>query len=131
MNKTVIKLLAILGIIGAILGLVFSFLPISELAIIPAIVGLLLGVIAYYFSKKQNFSYSFPRIVMILSLLAIIISSGKKLLTENSVKVDTEFIDKAEDSKEDAIKDIEELDEELNELDQELEDLDDELEEEL
>lgn len=112
------KLFAILGFIGAILGLVFSFLPISNLAIFPAIIGLILGLIAYSSAKKKNLSYSFARIVVVLSLIAIIISAGKQLFFEDKVAEDIEFIESNEKSEQDAVKELEELDEELEELDE-------------
>lgn len=112
------KLFAILGFIGAILGLVFSFLPISNLAIFPAIIGLILGLLAYSAAKKQNVGFSFARIVVILSLIAIIISAGKQLFFQNKVAEDIEFIENNEKSEQDAVKELEELDEELDELDE-------------
>ncbi len=119
MNKAVIKLFAILGVIGALLGLLFSFLPISNLAIFPAVFGLVFGFIAYYLAKKQQQSFSFARIVVLLALLAILISVGKQLFTDNKVNEDAveELQIKEVESEEDAIKDIEELDDELEELD--------------
>ena len=116
MNKTLIKTLSILGIIGAILGLLFSFLPISNLAIFPATFGLILGLIAYQSAKKQQLNFSFARIVVLLSLLAIVISMSKQLITTDEVKTDKEFIQKEKQSEEDAVKDLEELDDELDEL---------------
>lgn len=119
MNKTIIKLFAVLGVIGALLGLLFSFLPISNLAIFPAVFGLIFGFIAYYFAKKQQQSFSFARIVVLLALLAILISVGKQLFTNTEVNDDAveEMQLKEVESEEDAIKDIEELDNELDELD--------------
>ena len=110
------KLFSLLGLIGAILGLIFSFLPISNLAIFPAIIGLLLGLIAYTKLKKQGQNFTFAKIVIILSLLAILISTSKQLFIKNKVVEDTEFNQKTEKSKQDAVKDLEELDEELDEL---------------
>ena len=111
MNNLSIKLFAILGIISGLLGLLFSFLPISNLAIFPAILGLLSGLIAFYFSKKNGRSISFPRIVMFISLLAILVSFGKQLFTENVVVLETETIERDAKSEEDAVKELEELDE--------------------
>lgn len=116
MNKTLITTLSIFGIISALLGLLFSFLPISNLAIFPAAFGLILGLIAYLSAKKQQLNFSFARIVVLLSLLAIIISMAKQLFTENEIKNDTEFIQKEKQSEEDAVKDLEELDDELDGL---------------
>ena len=110
MNNTVIKLFGVLGIIGAILGLLFSFLPISELAIFPAAIGLIFGFIAYTSSKKKGLNFSFPRIVVLISLVAIIVSVSKRLLVDNEVKQDIEFIEKEKQSEEEAVKDLEELD---------------------
>lgn len=116
MNKTLITTLSLFGIIGAILGLLFSFLPISNLAIFPAAIGLVLGLIAYFSAKKQQLNFSFTRIVVLLSLLAIIISMSKQLFTENKVAVDTEFIEKTEAPTDQDLKDIEELDDDLDGL---------------
>jgi uncharacterized membrane protein HdeD (DUF308 family) len=109
------KLFTILGFIGAILGLIFSFLPISNLAIFPAVIGLIFGLIAYTSARKQNGKSSFQRIVVLLSLIAIIISVGKQLVFTDTVKEDVQFIEKTEQSKQDAVKELEELEEELNE----------------
>ena len=117
MNKTLITALSIFGIIGAILGLLFSFLPISNLAIFPATFGLILGLVAYLSAKKQ-LNFSFAKIVVLLSLLAIIISMGKQLLTNDEVKNDTEFIQKEKQSEQDAVKELDELDDELDGLDE-------------
>lgn len=117
MNSTIIKLLATLGIIGAILGLVFSFLPISNLAIVPATIGLVLGIIAYTAAKKQQLNLKFARIVVLLALFAIIISVGKQLFNDNEVQEDTEFLEKEKQSEEDAVKELEEeLGDDLDEL---------------
>lgn len=116
MNKTLIKTLSIFGIIGAILGLLFSFLPISNLAIFPAAFGLILGLIAYRAAKKQRLNFSFAKTVVLISLLAIIISMGKQLLTKDEVKTDTEFIQKEKQSEQDAVKELEELEDELDDL---------------
>lgn len=114
------KLLAVLGLIGAILGVVFAFLPISNLAVIPASIGLFLGLIAFLRSKKEG-KTSFPRVVMLIALLAIIVSVGKQLIFTDEVKEDTEFIEKTDKSKEDAVKEIEELEDELEDELEELE----------
>lgn len=119
MNKTLIKLFAILGLIGAVLGLLFSFLPISNLAVFPAIIGLFLGLIAFSSAKKQGLSFAFPRVVVIVAALAIAISVGKQLLFKNKVVEDKEFIKNNDKSEQDAVKDLEELDE----LDEDLDEL--------
>lgn len=124
MNKTLIKIFVIVGFFSAILGLVFSFLPISNLAIFPAIVGLVLSVTAYLSLKKQNLSFSFAKIVIALSVIAILISVGKNFFIDNKVAEDTTFIEKSEESEKEAVKDLQEL-EELNEL----EDIEEELNE--
>lgn len=109
------KLFTILGFIGAVLALIFSFLPISNLAIFPAVIGLILGLIAYTSARKQKGKSSFQRIVVLLSLIAIIISVGKQLVFTDTVKEDAQFIEKTEQSRQDAVKELEELEEELNE----------------
>jgi len=116
MNTTLIKTFNIIGIISAVFGLLFSFLPISNLAIFPAVFGLILGLIAYLSAKKQQLNFSFSRIVVLLSLVAIIISMSKQLFTEEKVENDTEFIQKEKESEQDAVKELDELEDELDDL---------------
>ncbi|GAB1309315.1 hypothetical protein KH5_19980 [Urechidicola sp. KH5] len=111
MNKPLIKIFAISGCIAAILGIIFSFLPLFELAIFPASLGLILGLLAHFFAKRIDVHYRFSRFVIGISLIAIIVSSGKQLLIDNEVEDDIEFQQKEEQSEEDAVKDLEELDE--------------------
>lgn len=113
MNKALIKLFNIIAIIGALLGILFSFLPLFELAIFPATIALILGLIAFYASKKQNYSFGFSRIVVILALLALLISAGKQLFTNNELNEETqkELQQKEQESEEDAIKELDDLDE--------------------
>lgn len=113
MNKNLIKLFNVLATLGAILGILFSFLPIYELAIFPATIGLVLGLIAYFSAKKQQLSFSFSRIVVILSLIAILISVSKQLFTNNEINEETqkELQQKEQESEDEAIKELDELDE--------------------
>lgn len=110
------KFLSTLGFIGAILGLILSFLPLSNFAIYPAIIGLFLGLIVLFNQKKQGQDFIFPRVIVIVALIGIVISVGKQLMFKNKVVEDTEFNQKTEKSKQDAVKDLEELDEELDSL---------------
>jgi len=120
MNKTLIKLFVIVGFFSAMRFIIFRSLPISNLAIFPAIFGFVLSIVAYMSLKKKKLSFSFPKIVMALSVLVLLISVGKNFLIENEVEEDTAFVEEAVRSEKEAVKELEaleELDEELEELD--------------
>ena len=120
MNKTLIKLFVIVGFFSAMIGLVLSFLPISNLAIFPAIFGFVLSIVAYMSLKKKKLSFSFPKIVMALSVLVLLISVGKNFLIENEVEEDTAFVEEAVRSEKEAVKELEALEELDEELEEEL-----------
>ncbi|GAL79907.1 hypothetical protein JCM19274_2579 [Algibacter lectus] len=48
------KIFTILAVIASVFAIIFSVLPISNLAIIPAVAALIFGLIAFYLSKKQE-----------------------------------------------------------------------------
>ena len=112
MNKNLIRLLNVLAVIAAVLGILFSFLPLYELAIFPATIALVFGLISYYSAKKQQLSFYFARIVIIISLVSILISVSKQLFSSNEINEDTqqELKLKEDQSEEDAVKELEELD---------------------
>ena len=115
----------ILAIIGAILAIIFSVLPISNLAFFPAILALIFGGIAFYLSKKTGHIKKIIPFTLLLTAIALIITIYKSIFTKIEV-TDTTKLDATETKLEEEsineldaleIEDIEIDDEELNNLD--------------
>ena len=78
----------ILGSIAAVLGFFGAFFA-DNFAYIPVGFGLLLGFAALYISKKNGFRESVPKLIIVLSFLAGVITTVN-LFTENKLADDVE-----------------------------------------
>ena len=114
-SKGLTKTVAILGLVFGILGLVLAFLPLGSISVLPGGIGLLLGVLAYFIAKNVEMKKTIIYIVLIISLVGILISGFKIVFVEEEVAVDTEFIEKNEQSLDDAKDVLDELEGEFEE----------------
>jgi uncharacterized membrane protein len=114
-SKFFITTLAVIGLIAAILGLILSFLPMGTIDLVPAVIGLFFGLIAFFLAKSANTRKKLAISVLIIAGLAIIISLGTELFFENKVAEDTTFEQKVEESADEAASDLDDAfgDEEL------------------
>ncbi len=111
MKKTVI----ILGFISAVLAVILTVTPLSQIAFIPSIIALIFGAIAMYLSKqKQGFKKTI-QLMFLLTIIALVVTTYKSVF--NSVEVgNTEALEiKETESQEQAIEELEDLD--IDELD--------------
>lgn len=109
------KLFTILALIASIFAIIFSVLPISNLAIIPAIASLLFGLIAFYLSKKTGQVKKSIQFSFLLTIMALAITTYKSIFTKTEV-VNTEAIEAKElELEEQSIEALEELDIEIDE----------------
>lgn len=114
------KVFIILAVTASILAVVLSVLPVSNLAIFPAILALIFGIIAFYLSKKVGSVKKIIQFSLLLTIIALSISIYKAVFSTAELG-ETETLTKKEtESKEEAIEELEELD--LEEL--EVEDID-------
>jgi len=97
----------ILGSISAVLGFLLSFF-IDNFAYIPVVLGLVLGVISLYISKKNGLRESVPKLIIALSFLAGAITT-MNLYRENEVADDVH--QSAEEKKQQQQEDLKELEE--------------------
>ncbi|WP_205618121.1 FUSC family protein [Neotamlana sedimentorum] len=112
------KLLTILGLIAAIFTVIFSVLPISNLAVIPGIIALALVGFAYYLSKKSGEIKKIIPFTLMLTGLALILTIYKAIFTETVIE-DTKVLEETEIRlEEEAIEELEELDIEELEIDE-------------
>ena len=99
----------ILGSIAAVLAFFGSFF-IDSIAFIPVIIGLILGIVALYTSKKNAMRENVPKLIIALSFLAAAITT-MNLFRENVVADDVKQASEQnkEQEKED-LKDLEGID---------------------
>jgi predicted membrane protein len=118
------KLFTILAIIASILAVILSVLPVSNLAIVPAIAALLFGLIAFYLSKKSGEVKKIIQFSFLLTIMALAITIYKAVFTETEV-ANTEVLEATEIKLEEAsIEELEGLDfEEIDIQDTDLEDI--------
>ena len=118
------KLFIVLAFIAAILATIFAVLPISNLAVIPAILALILGSIAFYLSKKTGAVKKIIQFTFLLTIAALSVTIYKAIFTTTEV-AETETLDAKETQlEENAIEELKDID-----LDIEEEDIDLDIEE--
>ncbi|WP_298238805.1 FUSC family protein [uncultured Algibacter sp.] len=111
------KLFTILALIASILAIILSVLPVSNLAIFPAIFALLSGIAAFYFSKKSGQIKKIIQFTFLLTAVALSITIYKAIFNTTEVADTQELIEKEKEAKEEAIEELEDLDLEELELD--------------
>ncbi|MGR7813837.1 FUSC family protein [Lacinutrix undariae] len=118
------KILIIIAFIAALLSVILAVTPLSNLALIPAIVAFLLGLIIYYISKKNNSPKKVVQYIFLLAIISISITIYKTIFTTTEIG-DIEALEVREKESEEDSKDIlEELDIDFEELDIDTEELD-------
>ncbi|MFD0962587.1 hypothetical protein [Pseudofulvibacter geojedonensis] len=104
------RLLAlIIAIIGLIITIAFTIFPVGSLTIFPAIITLVCGFILYRLNKHDERSTLFPKIIIGLALVSALISISKNVLIDDTIDNDIEMEQREKKSKQDAVKDLEEL----------------------
>ncbi|KAA5823569.1 DUF3810 domain-containing protein [Algibacter amylolyticus] len=115
------KAFTILALIASIFAVIFSVLPISNLAIFPAIAALIFGIIAFYLSKKEGQVKKIIKFTFLLTIVALALTTYKAVFTTTEI-ADTEAIEAKEVKlEEESLEELEDLDIEIDES--ELEDI--------
>jgi len=110
------KICIILGLISAIIAVILSVLPLSNLAFIPAIAALAFGLIAFYYSNKNESSKKLIHYIFILTIMSLA-TATYKYVTSNTEVANTEALQEKEiESEEEAINDLEELDIDIEDI---------------
>lgn len=76
------QLFTILALITAILALILSVLPVSNLAIFPAALALIFGLIAFYLSKKAGEVKKIIQFSFLLTIMALALQLTKLFLIQ-------------------------------------------------
>lgn len=111
------KLFTILAVIASILAILFSVLPISNLAIFPGIAALIFGGIAFYLSKKTGEVKKIIQFTFFLTIGALAITSYKAFFVKTEVENTQILNEKEAQFEEEAIEELENLDIESIEID--------------
>lgn len=101
------KIFIISAIVFAIIGIVFTALPLGTLALLPNGLALVFGILA--FTKSEESQRKIPKLIVLVSLLTILIAIGKELFIKDEVAVDQQFEQEKIDSKQEAQEELEAL----------------------
>lgn len=104
------QLFITLGLIAAILSSLLSVLPVSNLALFPAILALSFGAIALYLSKKNAHKKKTIQFIFLLTSVSLAVTAYKAFFDIAEVSNNQELLDKEVQSEEKAIEDLEALD---------------------
>lgn len=104
------KLYNILAVLFIVISIVFAVLPMGEMGYIPVALSLIFSALAFFISDGA--AKKFPKILLIVSALLLVVVAIRAM-TPNEVAADTEFDQKKIESKNEDLKDLEELEGDL------------------
>ena len=101
------QLFLFIASIFSVLSVVFAFLPLGTLALIPVGIALLFGFLAL--KKSDTKQAKWVKVLLVVSVLSLVFVVGKEFLTKDEVELDKQFDVKKLESKKEAQKELEEL----------------------
>ena len=103
------KLFLVITSIFATLSVVFAFLPLGTLALIPVGIAFVFGFLAL--NKSDAKQVKLVKLLLLISLVSLAVVIGKEVFTKDEVEVDKQFEEKKIESKKEAQQDLEQLEE--------------------
>ncbi len=101
------QLFLVIAIIFTVLSVVFAFLPLGTLALVPIGIALLFGFLAL---KKSNVKQAkWVKVMLFVSILSLVFVVGKEIFINEAVETDQQFEIQKLESKEEAQKELEDL----------------------
>lgn len=91
----------------AVLGIVFTILPLGTIALLPIAIALIFAFLSFKFSASKRKKIS--DIVLIISALTLLVVVGKEVFVKDEVVLDKQFEQEKIESKQEDIKDLEGL----------------------
>ena len=101
------QLFLVIASIFTVLSVVFAFLPLGTLALVPIGIALLFGFLAL--KKSDTKQAKWVKVLLVVSVLSLVFVVGKEFLTKDEVEVDQQFDAKKVESKKEAQKELEGL----------------------
>ncbi|NND50867.1 MAG: FUSC family protein, partial [Flavobacteriaceae bacterium] len=86
-----------------------SILPFGSIALIPIVLGLIFGLLAFNASKKEGKNVSGIKFIFLLLIIALGLTIYRAVFDQNIVEDDIETIQNEEESLEDAKKELEDI----------------------
>lgn len=102
-------LTSIIAILGIIITIALTIMPIGVLTVIPALITVLCGIILLKQYKKEGSNTMFPKVIIALAVVGALVSVGRAALTSDKVAKDAQFEERQEDSNKEAVDDLEGL----------------------
>jgi EamA domain-containing membrane protein RarD len=100
-------LFVILAVFFAVIGIVFTILPLGTLALIPIVFALIFSALGLY--KSEGKLKLFPKLILIISAVAMLVVIGKEVFIKDEVAADNQINKIKVESKKEAVKDLEGL----------------------
>ena len=104
------KLFIILGFISSVLTLIIAVTPLYKIAYIPAIVALILGIVALYVSKEKQQSKKSIQLIFLMTIIALVLTTYKSVFTTAEIGDTKQLEQKEEQLEEESIEELEGLD---------------------
>ena len=101
------QLFLVIASIFTVLSVVFAFIPLGTLALVPIWIALLFGFLAL--KKSDTKQAKWVKVLLVVSVLSLVFVVGKEFLTKDEVELDKQFDVKKLESKKEAQKELEEL----------------------
>ena len=102
------KLFLVIASIFTTLSIVFAFLPLGTLALIPIGIAILFGFLTL--KKSDLKQQKVVKVILLFAILSLVFVVGKEIFTKDEVVIDKQFDTKKIESEKEAKKDLEELD---------------------
>lgn len=100
------KVFNVLAVLFILIGIVFVVLPMGTMGVLPTGLAIIFSGIALFISEGS--AKKFPKWMLIVSVLLLVVVVAKAMMP-NEVAADTEFEQKKIESKNEDLKDLEEL----------------------
>ena len=110
-SPTYVKIIAVLGVLAGILGLILAFKIPGTIALPPLVIGLVFGLTAFLISIKKKAKCIGSWVAMAISILGIIITLLMQT-KEAEVAIDKQFGEKTEQSAEEVEDELDDMFEE-------------------
>ena len=101
------KLFLFIASIFTALSIVFAYLPLGTLALIPIGIAILFGFLTL--KKSDLKQQKVVKVTLLFAILSFVFVLGKEIFTKDEVVIDKQFDTKKIESKKEAKKDLEEL----------------------
>lgn len=102
-------ILITLGFVASAIAVVLAVTPLFKIAVLPGITAMAFGILALYFSKQKKWSKKSIHLVILLSIIALSLTTYKSIFTKVEVGNTEELIQKEEASEQDAIETLEDI----------------------